>query len=429
MRPPFYVRQLKRDLDDWIARGWVPATSRDMILGSVGGLGGRTSLAGVIATLGAVLLAAGAISFVAANWEAMSKILRLGVIFGALTLTYLLAALLFLRQMPHFAQAAILFGIAMFGAGLMLIGQTYHMNAGWPDGLMIWTLAAFAAAVIVPSRTALAAAIILTGVWTYFWLEDYGFARIHWAGLLALVAAFALAGWRQASAEVHLAFVALIVWLIWHAGILSDALGWSSAEVTAIYGLGALMVFLAGRVSNDTGFAYAHDLQRYGIAVTGIAVFCLHFTDLDGDTLISENWLVIAISAVLLAVLLARMAGARRQLLTSEEFAITGIATGIAAYPILLSHMGGALDLEMIYIVFAGLFIVWVIVHATRVEDRVIANLAFLTFGAWVIYLYTDVFQVLLDQATFFLIGGVMLVGLAILLEFVRRRVTAAEGG
>jgi hypothetical protein len=36
MRPPFYLRQLRRDLDTWIAKGLVDADNKEAILASVG---------------------------------------------------------------------------------------------------------------------------------------------------------------------------------------------------------------------------------------------------------------------------------------------------------------------------------------------------------------------------------------------------------
>ena len=90
MRPPFYLRQLRRDLEDWIAKGLVPAASRDAILASVGS-GTRTRLDLIFAVLGVILIGAGAMSFVAANWQEMSKLTRLIVLFGTMWAAYAIA--------------------------------------------------------------------------------------------------------------------------------------------------------------------------------------------------------------------------------------------------------------------------------------------------------------------------------------------------
>lgn len=105
-----------------------------------------------------------------------------------------------------------------------------------------------------------------------------------------------------------------------------------------------------------------------------------------------------------------------------------GAVAFMALYPV-LETTGG--DLAVIYIVLIGLYIIWVIAHGLSTEDNVLANVAFVSFGLWVLYVYADVFGALLDQATFFFIGGVILVVSAFVLESVRRHVAreAQAGG
>ena len=54
------------------------------------------------------------------------------------------AALLFQRQLDAFAQAAVLGGIAVYGASIMLIAQMYHMEGNPPDAVLMWALGALA---------------------------------------------------------------------------------------------------------------------------------------------------------------------------------------------------------------------------------------------------------------------------------------------
>ena len=68
MRPPFYMRQLKRDLDMWIAKGLVSADSRDAILASVGG-GAARRLDVILAVLGVILVGAGADVSLSWSWR------------------------------------------------------------------------------------------------------------------------------------------------------------------------------------------------------------------------------------------------------------------------------------------------------------------------------------------------------------------------
>ena len=55
---------------------------------------------------------------------------------------------LFQRRLEAFAQAAVLGGIAVFGASIMLIAQMYHMEGNPPDAVLMWALGALLAAVL-----------------------------------------------------------------------------------------------------------------------------------------------------------------------------------------------------------------------------------------------------------------------------------------
>jgi uncharacterized membrane protein len=73
------------------------------------------------------------------------------LLLGTLWACYAGAALLFQRQLHAFAHAAVLGGIAVWGASIMLIAQMYHMEGYPPDALLLWTLGALLAAVLAPA--------------------------------------------------------------------------------------------------------------------------------------------------------------------------------------------------------------------------------------------------------------------------------------
>ena len=56
------------------------------------------------------------------------------------------AAWLFARRLAAFAHAAVLAGIAVYGASIMLIAQMYHMEGNPPDAVLMWALGALLAA-------------------------------------------------------------------------------------------------------------------------------------------------------------------------------------------------------------------------------------------------------------------------------------------
>ncbi|MEM9123397.1 MAG: DUF2157 domain-containing protein, partial [Pseudomonadota bacterium] len=68
MRRTPYLRQLNRDLDRWIASGLIDPSQRAGLLAEAGPPALDVPLRDIFIGLGALLVALGALAFVAANW-------------------------------------------------------------------------------------------------------------------------------------------------------------------------------------------------------------------------------------------------------------------------------------------------------------------------------------------------------------------------
>ena len=137
--------KVERDLSRWQAAGWISDTGAAAIRADLASRKPPFGAAAILAMLGAVLFGFAIMSFVAANWNAMSKLARLTLLLATLWACYGGAAWLFKRQLPMFAQAAVLGGIAVYGASIMLISQMYHMEGSPPDAVLLWALGALLA--------------------------------------------------------------------------------------------------------------------------------------------------------------------------------------------------------------------------------------------------------------------------------------------
>ena len=123
------------------------------------------SLPNLLALLGAILVAAGALLFLAANWEGMGRVAKLAVLFGALWGAHGASYAALRAKADHFAEAMMLLGVVLFGAGIMLIGQIYHLSADPPAGVLLWALGAIVAAWAWPSQLAACGALVLISLW------------------------------------------------------------------------------------------------------------------------------------------------------------------------------------------------------------------------------------------------------------------------
>src|SRR5262245_4591007 len=214
-----YRARLERSLSRWEQAGWVTGAGAQAIRAELAAAGRGIAMAPAFAILGAILLGFGAMLFVAANWQAMSKLARLSLLGAGLWLAYGAAAVLFVRSLSAFAHAAVLVGVGLFGASIMLIAQMYHIDEHPPDGVLTWALGALLAGVAFRSNPALAAAMLLVGLWsgweTVLGLDHYPrFHRVHWpflAGWAAVAAAFVWMRWRPG---LHIAAAALSLWVV-----------------------------------------------------------------------------------------------------------------------------------------------------------------------------------------------------------------------
>ena len=110
-----YLNRLRLDLDRWIEAGWVGADHREAILSDVSQRSGQWSAASALAILGAILLGAAALSFVAANWADLPRILRILIILSALWAAHLGAGHALDNGQPTLGHALALLAAALFG--------------------------------------------------------------------------------------------------------------------------------------------------------------------------------------------------------------------------------------------------------------------------------------------------------------------------
>jgi uncharacterized membrane protein len=172
----------------------------------------------------------------------MSKLSRLLLLLATLWACYGGAFLLLQRRLDAFAQAAVLGGIAVYGASIMLIAQMYHMEGNPPDAVLVWALGALLAVALVRSPPALAAAFVLLSVWTGW---ERGLAEAaHWSFLAPWAAASAAAAWLGWRPGLHLAAIALVLWIVplgylvldHHAHWIVVAIGIAVAAASAVAG-------------------------------------------------------------------------------------------------------------------------------------------------------------------------------------------------
>lgn len=269
-----YARRLDRDLARWREAGWISTDGEASIRRDVASRSRSVELAPVLGILGAVLIGFGAMSFVAAHWNEMARLFRLALIFGGLFGAYGLAGLLFDRDHPAFAHAAILTGVALFGAGIMLIAQMFHISGHAPDAVLTWALGALGAGVVLRSNPALALAMLLMGLWTGWEMGDTN--HVHWPFLIGWGAVAAGMLWRGWIPGLHLAALVLTIWIISLGYFLYDGHGHS---IVVAIGLVIGAAGLAGPLVLGRWRSWGAAAIAYGMAIAFAGLFALQFIE------------------------------------------------------------------------------------------------------------------------------------------------------
>lgn len=206
-----YRARLERDLVRWREQGWITDAGAEGIRRDLASTD-HISLPTTLAILGAVLIGFAAMTFVAANWQDMPRIARLALLIAGLWGCYGLAGWLMARSFEYFAHAAVLAGVGVFGASIMLIAQMYHIDGNPPEAVLTWAAGALLAGVLLRSNPALALAMLLVGLWSA-WQTGLTEA-VHWPFLIGWGAVSAAFLWRRWRPGLHLSAVMLSAWII-----------------------------------------------------------------------------------------------------------------------------------------------------------------------------------------------------------------------
>ena len=98
--------------------------------------------------LGALLLAAGVLLFVAAHWERVSPLSRMLLVLSMLVLFHGLGFLVRPR-FTGFATSMHAVGTISAGAAIALVGQIFNMQEHWPSAVLLWAMCAGAGWVLL----------------------------------------------------------------------------------------------------------------------------------------------------------------------------------------------------------------------------------------------------------------------------------------
>lgn len=357
-------------------------------------------IAQTLALLGAILVGAGVILVVGANWESVPRVLRLLLLMALIALFYASGFVLAhsRRSHPAIGRALILMGSLIWGASIFLVAQSYHVGAegGERSAILLWFLGVLPFVHILRSPEHAALAVILLGVW-YGWTVGDHPARFGTSPpylLLVIVAGAALysTGWlyrlREELASVGEVFL--------YAGIL--------ATLGGIYGL-SFDIYRFRHYEISPG----PDAFLWGLAVATLAVGLALSAAVwrvswwRGGT---DRWESVTVAGVAIAGTVCFLAAA-----TSASLEDVRIPAIIVANVVLLALESGLVALG------------W---HRVRPD---LVNLGLAAFFIHLMTRYFDLIGTMLSGGFAFIMAGLVLLGAGALLEHQRRRLLETMAG
>ena len=285
-----YRQRLEADLARWEADGVITPATLAAVRVALPPLAPGINIAVVIAIVGGLLIAAAFLAFVAAHWMDVARLLRLAILLAGIVVAHGLGAWFARAGRPVLADLSASVGAIIFGAGVALVGQMYHLGGDFAGGMLLWAIGALAAAALTGSRGALAVALVAATIWSSMRvLEIPDVPHLAFVAFWLIAAALALV-WNSRVAA-HLVALAALPW--WIATAIRP--GFESSFVLAD---GAALLFGAGIALAATSWPRASSagtvLSIYGaFSLAGVATLeVATANDLTGPATSQPFWAI-----------------------------------------------------------------------------------------------------------------------------------------
>lgn len=410
-----HIRWLQQEVAHWRAEELVDDALAQRILARYPAAAERGWGRIIFSAIGAVLIGCGVILFFAYNWQDIPKAAKLALVFGAIAAAHGGAIALASRADAQRALIESLhaLGTMLFGAGIWLVAQIYHIDEHYPNAFLIWSLGALALAWTLPSLVQALLALLLIVIWAGVELFDFR-APMHAAPLLVALGVLPLAWWRRSAMLLWCALAVLFF-------VTAFAAGWIETRALAplLYMMGTAALVAAAAAPAAAFPAAQGPLHSLGLLMVLGCGYALSFRDMAGwlgRVDFSKPGLAVyfagAAAALLGAIIFAATRYARGARLQQSnayhlwQLALIGIGLVIALTGVFVpGKVGGwaiALPFNAIVLALAALLI---LEGSEHLRPRQVAA-GCMVFALVTVSRYVDLFSSLLVRAAVFVALG-----------------------
>ena len=394
--------------------------------------------------LGAVVCGLGVILLLAYNWQDIPKAGKLAVIFISILAAHATGLKLFTLDdwRKPLGEAMTLLGTMLYGAGIWLVAQIYHIDEHFPNGFLLWGLGALALAWAMPSVAQGVLSVVLLVIWACS--EAWGFDQaVQVAPFLILLAVGALS-WRMRS------LVLLVFTLAGFNLVLLATVGAIEGGLVLTVWLNLSAAFVAaGRLCQRFDkFAESEPVwQFFGWLGFLVCLYLFTFADLLDDVLDWAKagdksshltvqvyaWVALAVTVLAWLPVLAmraRKSGDQSppEASRGEDWLLPLTAILVQVFCVSQLYQREWLIAAPFNLAFLALSVAWMSrgCRQSRVRPTVLGSLM---FAALAIARYFDLFESLLARGLVFLVVGAVLFAEGILFLRARRRARNEEVG
>jgi uncharacterized membrane protein/uncharacterized membrane-anchored protein len=175
--PQGFREWLAKESQLWHEQGILQPGQRDQILARYPEEeAGAGRMAFVLRAFGVLLFGAAVMLVVGHNWSDLARGERLATVVAGVALLQGLGFWYTFNARRTGSVLGHLAGCLMFGAGIALVGQTYHMDAHSPDAVLAWCLGTLPFALALESALLHLATIALASVWIMMEMGEHSYA-------------------------------------------------------------------------------------------------------------------------------------------------------------------------------------------------------------------------------------------------------------
>lgn len=370
---------------------------------------------GVLPILGSILIGLGILSFIAANWQDIPSLLRLGLIIVVMCGFYFGGAMLERRGQHNTGVALIGIGLLSFGAGIFLVAQMYNLVSNNVFSFLVWAVAGLCLLYLYRSRYLFIITVLILNVAQFYSLLNFG--KFSISALLFVLIGLGYDAIRSRDGGLAALTAATLV---------IQSLAWLFERETSFF-----WIYLVLASLYVVGELFEKSLRRGVQGVVTVFAFAIatwfafmDFTFISLESILEGlNLFVFAPVWIVLLLLSASLKWRKSE--TEGKRTTYSMAHWLLLLPVFLIDRGT----DWFYLIVLFGFALFILLDGYHDQVRVKINVGTLAFLFVTFLSYLKLTWDFMDKSFVFISGGCILFGLSWFLNRRRKDVLQNEGG